>query len=153
MKQRTVVLSLVIGLAIVLFSAEIGFGKNKGLRRLDLPGRSDTRPFTHTIVAGDTVYIAGSLGRNTEGQIPEDPMEEVRFMMDSMKAKLELADATMSDLVSVQVFCSDISLYGAFNEVYASYFEKGEYPVRAFIGSGELLAGARFEINGIAYKR
>ncbi len=59
----------------------------------------------------------------------------------------------MSDLVSVQVFCSDVSLYGDFNELYATYFEDGKYPVRAFVGSGQLLAGAHFEINAIVYKR
>ena len=66
--------------------------------------------------------------------------------------ELALADASMDDLVSVQVFCPDLELYDAFNEVYAGYFSKGNYPVRAFIGSGPLLRGARFEINGIAYK-
>ena len=67
-------------------------------------------------------------------------------------AKLALADLSMDDLVSVQVFCPDLALYDTFNEVYATYFEE-RYPVRAFVGSGPLLRGCRFEINGIAVKR
>ena len=59
---------------------------------------------------------------------------------------------TMDDLVSVQVFCSDVSLYGTFNDVYKGYFTKG-FPARAFLGSGPLLFGARFEVQGIAVKR
>ena len=59
---------------------------------------------------------------------------------------------TMDDLVSVQFFCSDVSHYVAFNEVYKTYFKK-EYPARAFIGSGKLLFDARFEVQGIAVKR
>jgi 2-iminobutanoate/2-iminopropanoate deaminase len=35
--------------------------------------------------------------------------------------------------------------------VYRGYFKKG-FPARAFIGSGPLLFGARFEIVGIAAK-
>ena len=80
-------------------------------------------------------------------------MAEARLMLDAMKAKVELAGATMDDLVSVQIFCSDVSLYNDFNELYGSYFTKGKHPVRAFVGAGPLLFNARFEINGIAVKR
>lgn len=55
----------------------------------------------------------------------------------------------MDDLVQVQVFCSDLSLYDEFNKLYATYFHEGA-PVRAFVGTGPLLWEARFEINGIA---
>jgi enamine deaminase RidA (YjgF/YER057c/UK114 family) len=36
--------------------------------------------------------------------------------------------------------------------VYRTYF-KQEFPARAFLGSGPLLRGAKFEIQGIAVKR
>ena len=58
----------------------------------------------------------------------------------------------VDDLVSVQVFCSDVSHYDSFNRVYRTYFTK-EFPARAFLGSGPLLFGARFEVQGIAVKR
>ncbi|NIM00966.1 MAG: RidA family protein [Acidobacteria bacterium] len=155
MNQRSVTVCAAAVLVLVSFSAGALFAKGEGLKRLNLAGRSDSRPFTHTVVAGETIYIAGSIGVDSEtGRVPEDPMDEARLMMDSFKAKVELAGATMSDLVSVQVFCSDVTLYNDFNELYGSYFtEKGAYPVRAFIGSGALLFDARFEINGIAVKR
>ena len=51
----------------------------------------------------------------------------------------------------MKVFCSDVSLYGEFNQVYAEYFSD-DPPARAFLGSGPLLFGARFEVNGIAVK-
>ena len=53
---------------------------------------------------------------------------------------------------SVQIFCPDVANYDAFNKVYRTYFTQ-EYPARAFIGSGPLLQGAKFEIQGIAVKR
>ena len=152
-KQPRFSVTAVILLVAVAFSAGALLA-GKGFTRLNLASRSDTRPFSHTIVAGETVYIAGTLGIDPKtSRVPDDPVEEARLMLDGMKAKVELAGLTMDDLVSVQVFCSDISLYGKFNELYGSYFSKGKYPVRAFIGSGELLAGARFEINGIAVKQ
>ena len=62
------------------------------------------------------------------------------------------AGMTMDDLVSVQVFCSDVSLFDKFNGVYRGYFKK-DFPARAFIGSGPLLRGARFEMQAIAVKQ
>ena len=59
---------------------------------------------------------------------------------------------TMDDLVYVTVYCPDLSLYGEFNSVYRTYFT-GEFPARAFIGSGPLLFGGHFEVQGIAVKR
>jgi enamine deaminase RidA (YjgF/YER057c/UK114 family) len=58
----------------------------------------------------------------------------------------------MDDLVFVQIFCSDVAHYDAFNAVYRTYFER-EFPARAFIGSGDLLFGARFEVQAIAVRR
>jgi enamine deaminase RidA (YjgF/YER057c/UK114 family) len=75
-----------------------------------------------------------------------------RLALDSLKKTLAEAGLTMDDLVYVQVFCSDVSLFDTWNEVYRTYFTK-EYPARAFIGSGPLLFGARFEVTGIAVKR
>jgi 2-iminobutanoate/2-iminopropanoate deaminase len=57
---------------------------------------------------------------------------------------------TMDDLVFVQVYCTDVKLYDTFNAVYRTYFKR--FPARAFLGSGPLLGGARFEIQGIAEK-
>jgi 2-iminobutanoate/2-iminopropanoate deaminase len=49
------------------------------------------------------------------------------------------------------VYCTDLKLYGAFNEVYKGYFH-GNYPARAFIGASQLVLGAHFEVQGIAAK-
>jgi enamine deaminase RidA (YjgF/YER057c/UK114 family) len=52
----------------------------------------------------------------------------------------------------VQVFCSDVKLFDTWNRIYPKYFTK-ELPARAFIGSGPLLFGARFEVQGVAARR
>jgi enamine deaminase RidA (YjgF/YER057c/UK114 family) len=153
MRNRlTVLLCCVVCLAVGLSTGAL-LGKDEFVRRLNLPGRSDDRPYSHAVVAGETIYLAGTIGVDPEtGKVPADPMAEAKLMLDGMRGKLKLAGAGMDDLVSVQVFCSDISLYQDFNKLYRSYFDKN-YPVRAFVGSGPLLADARFEINGIAVKR
>ena len=59
---------------------------------------------------------------------------------------------TMDDLVWVQVYSPDLSLWERFNTEYVKRFSR-ELPARAFIGSGPLLLGARFEMTAIAVRR
>lgn len=108
-------------------------------------------PFSGAVMVGDTLYISGNLGL-VDGKVPEDPADEARAVMDAIKSTLAAADMTMDDIVSVQIFCSDVAHYGAFNSVYRTYFTK-EFPARAFIGSGALLFDARFEVMATAVKR
>ena len=120
-------------------------------RAVNLPGRSVEAPFSDAILAGDTLYLSGRLGLEN-GQLPADPQQEARNILDQIQAVLDQAGMTMDDLVSVQVFCSDVAHFGDFNAVYTSYFSDAP-PARAFVGSGMLLRGARFEVAGIAVRQ
>ena len=120
--------------------------------RLASRDAKDERPFSDAVRVGNTLYLAGRIGLDAAGKPPADAAAEVRMVMDQIKAVLAQEGMTMDDLVTVQVFCTDLSLYGTFNDIYKGYFTKG-YPARAFIGSGPLLAGGRFEVQGVAVKR
>lgn len=109
-------------------------------------------PFSGAVQVGDTVYLSGALGLDANRRVPDTADAEARNVLNAVRQTLERAGLTMDDLVSVQVFCSDVAHYDAFNAVYRTYFTK-EFPARAFIGSGPLLFGARFEVQGIAVKR
>jgi 2-iminobutanoate/2-iminopropanoate deaminase len=122
-------------------------------RHIMLPNRKDTLPFSDAVLVGDTLYLAGRIGIDPEtGKPPAELEKEIRLLLDGMKATLAAASMTMDDLVSVQVFCPDLSLYEKFNEIYRTYFIK-DFPARAFIGSGQLLRGGRFEAQAIAVRR
>ena len=110
-------------------------------------------PFSDAALVGNTLYISGKGGvlPGTRA-VPEDPKEEARLLMEDFKTTLERVDMTMDDLVYVTVYCTDLSLYSDFNEVYRSYFSK-DFPPRAFVGSGPLLFGLRFEMQGIAVRQ
>ena len=97
-------------------------------------------------------YIRVSSFDPQTGKPPEDLEKEIRLLLDGVKTTLSAADLTMDDLVSVQVFCPDLTLYEKFNEIYRTYFIK-DFPARAFIGSGPLLRGGRFEMQGVAVRR
>ena len=109
-------------------------------------------PFSDGVRVGDTLYVAGHLGLDPQTQLaPADVELEARLVMDGVKRTVESAGFRMDDFVSVTVFCSDISQYDTFNRIYRGYFSGG-FPARAFIGSGTLVRGARFEVLGVAVR-
>ncbi len=122
-------------------------------RVINLPERPVQAPFSDAILAGDTLYLSGRIGLDPKtGKPPAEIEEEVRLLLDGVKSTLGAAGMTMDDLVYVQVFCSDLTLYDKFNGIYRGYFAK-DYPARAFIGSGQLLRGGHFELQAIAVRR
>ncbi len=151
---RMLFVGLSCGLLIGLFLGGMAvYSQGGGRRVINLPTRNASLPFSDGVMVGNTLYLAGRLGVDPKtNQVPSDPEQEARLMIDGFKAVLTEAGMTMDDLASVQVFCSDISLYDKFNGVYRSYFKK-DFPARAFLGSGPLLRGAHFEMQAIAVKQ
>ena len=152
--KRTFVLLLTIVAATTCMSAQASAKGNKGgspssRRYINLP-KPVQAPFSDAVLAGNTLYIAGRIGVDPKtGKPPDDLEQEIRILLDGFKSVVTEAGMTMDDLIFVQVFCPDLSLYGKFNDIYKTYFGK-DYPARAFIGSGPLLRGGHFEMNGIA---
>lgn len=108
-------------------------------------------PFSSGVLAGDTLYIAGTIGVEPNAKAALSPEEEARRVMDQVKQVVQQGGMTMDDVVSVQVFCTDLKNYDAFNKVYQTYFH-GNYPARAFVGVASLLFGARYEVMGVAVR-
>ena len=122
-------------------------------RHIKLATRPVQAPFSDAVLVGDTLYLAGRIGIDpASGKPPADAEQEARLVLDGIKAVLAEAGMSMDDLVTVQVFCPDLSLYEGFIAVYRSYFS-GDFPARAFIGSGPLLRGGRFEVQAVAVRR
>jgi 2-iminobutanoate/2-iminopropanoate deaminase len=115
-------------------------------------GERNHLPFSSGVLVGNTLYIAGTTAVGPDQKNSLTAVQEARAVMDAVKHVVERAGMTMDDIVSVQVLCTDLDDYGAFNSVYATYFHK-HYPARAFIGAAKLLFGARYEVMGVAIRR
>jgi 2-iminobutanoate/2-iminopropanoate deaminase len=128
--------------------------KAKAIRHyINLPGRQETLPFSDAVLVGETLYLSGRIGIDpATGVAAEDVDQELRLLFDGFEAVLAQADMNMDDLVWVQVYSPDVSLWERFNVAYVKRFSK-EFPSRAFLGSGRLLKGGRFEMLGVAVKR
>jgi reactive intermediate/imine deaminase len=110
-------------------------------------------PFSDAVlVDGQTLYLSGRIGLIPgTTKVPDTATEEAHLVMQEIQRVLAMAGMTMDNLVSLQIFVSDVSLFEEFNAVYRTYF-KEKLPARAFLGSGTLLFGARFELQGIAVR-
>ncbi|HSZ64098.1 MAG TPA: RidA family protein [Terriglobales bacterium] len=109
-------------------------------------------PFSDGVLVGNTFYVAGTIGFDVTGKVPASAEQEAKLAMDGVKQVVESEGMTMDDLVSVQVFCTDLALYDTFNGVYRTYF-RDQFPARAFLGAASLVRGAHFEVMGIAIRR
>ena len=119
------------------------------------PRGGDTKglPFSDAVQVGNTLYIAGHIGIDPKtGMAPADAEAEAHLVMDGIKKTVESAGFSMDDIVSMQIFCTDLKLYDTFNGVYRTYFH-GDFPARAFLGAASLLRNGHYEVMGIAVKR
>jgi 2-iminobutanoate/2-iminopropanoate deaminase len=110
------------------------------------PAAATQPPFSGAVLAGGTLYVSGMLGTGDTAEAA------ATNALTSIQNTLKSAGMTMDDVVWVQVFTPDTANYDGFNKVYRTFF-KQEYPARAFLGSGTLLNGARFEVMATAVKR
>jgi 2-iminobutanoate/2-iminopropanoate deaminase len=122
-------------------------------RAIHLPDANPQLPFSDGILAGNTLYLAGRIGLDKSGKAPAEITDEIKIMLDQIKAVLEQAGMTMDDLVYVQIACTDLSLFDKFNGIYRTYFTTKDLPAREFIGAAALLRGGHFELQAIAVRR
>ena len=145
-------LRILVGVLVLLFCVAAAAEDRKHIVK---PRASDMKalPFSDGVLVGNTLYIAGHIGLDAKtGMPPASAEEEARLVMEGIKQTAELAGLTMDDVVSIQVFCTDLKLYDTFNGVYKTYFH-GDYPARAFVGASNLLRGGKYEVLGIAVKK
>jgi 2-iminobutanoate/2-iminopropanoate deaminase len=122
-------------------------------RYINLPNRRHNLPFSDAVLVGDTLYLSGRIGIDpATGVAPADLDQEIALLLDGLRDVLAESGMTMDDLVYVQIYCPDLSLFDHFNARYRTYFN-GDLPARAFLGSGPLLRNGRFEVQGIAVRR
>jgi 2-iminobutanoate/2-iminopropanoate deaminase len=122
-------------------------------RSINLPDRRANLPFSDALLVGDTLYLSGRIGVDpATGVVPPEVDRELELLFSGFSAVLKEAGMTWDDLVWVQVFSPDLTLWERFNAKYVQYF-RGEFPARAFLGSAPLLLNGRFEMMGIAVKR
>jgi reactive intermediate/imine deaminase len=110
-------------------------------------------PFSPGILASGTLYVSGQMGADAKtNQIPDDFEAEMRTALDRVGSILKAGGMDFENVVSVQVYLTDVDLFPRMNAVYSSYF-KDPRPARATVGVQKLvLPKAHIEISATAHK-
>lgn len=113
-----------------------------------------TLPFSEAVRVGKTLYLSGQLGNEpgTLKLVPGGIKAEARQTMQNIQSTLEANGYSMSDLVKCTVMLADMAEWGAFNDIYRTFF-KDHFPARSAMGVNGLAIGARVEVECIAVKQ
>lgn len=110
-------------------------------------------PYSQAVKQGNHLFISGQLPINpVSGHIEATDIQgQTIQVFANLKAIVEAAGFSMSDMVKTTVLLADMSLFAAMNDVYATQFE-GDFPARAAFAVKELPKKALVEIEAIAIK-
>ena len=109
--------------------------------------------YSQAIQVGNTLYLSGQIGLIPESrELAGDDLEsQTHQTLSNIKAVLEAADFTLSDVVKAQVFLDDMDDYQAFNDIYIQYFPEHP-PARAVVEVSRIPLDAKVEIMVTAVK-
>jgi 2-iminobutanoate/2-iminopropanoate deaminase len=122
-------------------------------RTVNVEGLWRLPAFPHATVAGDHVYVSGSLGTVDEsgGLAPGGTGPETVQALRNIERILAACEATLDDVVKVSVFLADISTGSEMSEAYLSVFSEHQ-PSRITVGGVTLALGAAVEIDCVAHR-
>lgn len=109
-------------------------------------------PYSQAIkVVGGLLFVSGQIplvpatGEIVAGGINE----QTKQVLENLKAILEAAEYSLSDVVKTTVYITDINNFAAVNAVYAKYFID-DCPARVCVEVSKLPKGALIEIDVVA---
>lgn len=123
------------------------------MERIIVDGLARLPTFSHAVVAGETIYVSGSLGtlpdsmELTEGGTGPETTQTLR----NIERILKECGASLADVVKVNVYLSDIKTFNEMNDAYLGVFGESP-PARITVGGVDLALGAAVEIDCIAHK-
>ena len=110
-------------------------------------------PYSQAVQAGNLLFVSGQIPIDpaTGAFAGEDIVTQTRQSLTNLRAIVEEAGYSLSDVVKVTVLMADMADFAAMNGVYAEFF-KENCPARAAFAVKELPRGAKVEIEAIAAK-
>jgi reactive intermediate/imine deaminase len=109
--------------------------------------------YSQAIEAGNTIYLSG--------QIPLDPKtmklvegneNQIRQVFKNIQAVCESSEVSLNEIVKLNVYLSDLSVFSLVNEVMKELFSE-PYPARAAIQVAKLPLDSLIEVEGIIVKK
>lgn len=105
--------------------------------------------YSQAIKVGDTVYLSGQIGLDPYSMELVDGIEaQIRRVFDNIKAVCEASGGSLTDIVKLNIFLTDLGHFQLVNQIMGEYFAQ-PYPARAALGINTLPRNALVEMDGI----
>ncbi len=107
-------------------------------------------PYVQANQYGNLIYTSGQIPLNKDGVFAgEDIKTQTHQVMKNVEAILIAAGTDMNHLIKTTCFLSDMNNFAAFNEIYASYFDRN-LPARSCVEVARLPRDVLVEVEVIA---
>ena len=92
--------------------------------KITVPGAEDGLCYSPAVRYGDTLYVAGQVGEDAEGNIPEGIYAQTILAIENAKELIEAAGGSLENVLMCQCFIRNKEDFAKMNEAYATYFGK-----------------------------
>lgn len=107
-------------------------------------------PYSQAIRAGGMVFCSGQIPLTANGELLAEGIEaQTHQVLSNLKAVLEAAGSSLSQVVQTTCYLQDMTEFAAFNQVYGQYFSE-PFPARATVQVARLPRDVRVEVACIA---
>jgi 2-iminobutanoate/2-iminopropanoate deaminase len=123
-------------------------------QRQAVTSRNVIGPYSPAVRVGGLLFVSGQIALDPQtGTLKQDNIEmETRQVLDNLVGILHGQGFDSSEVVSATVYLKNMKDYAAVNQVYAGYFQQGNYPARVAVEVAALPKQANVEISVIAFK-
>lgn len=108
-------------------------------------------PYSQATRGVANLFTSGQLGIDpVSGELPEDFTAQARQAFENLKAIIEAAGGSMSNVMKITIFLTDMANFPAVNAVMQEY-SQAPYPARSCFAVAALPKGGAVEIEAIAH--
>lgn len=119
----------------------------------DPEGIYRTPSYHNAVRAGDFLFVAGQIGKDSDGNLvePGNALAQAQVALDNLKAVLASAGATFGDVVKLTTILTDRADGPAVSALRRATFGEHRPPHTGMIIAGLGTEGAKVEFEAIAY--
>ncbi len=78
--------------------------------------------YSRAVIAGNTVYVSGTVGANADGTIPEGAYAQTKRALDIIRDALAQAGADLTNVVRTRLFMADMGDFDAVAKAHGEVF-------------------------------
>ncbi|MGH8953287.1 MAG: RidA family protein [Acidimicrobiia bacterium] len=123
------------------------------MEKVVVEGLARVPSFSHAVIAGDYVHVAGSLGTlgDSSELVAGGTGPQTTQTLRNIEKILEATGLGLGDVVKMNVYLADMADFQEMNEAYLSVIGDSP-PARITVGGVDLALDGRVEIDCVAYR-